>query len=884
MSSFQRVIGCFSNSQLKRILLTHGCLGKRLLPLRFPLVLILLVFQGLSAKAEEKVFYFTIPEGIAVNTVREVAHQTGVDILLVDASVSEVTTNQIQGRYSVSEALKIMLEGTRLEVVRDSESGAYAITVAKSKHEASGSIDITTTTQSNPQNNKETEMNAKKKSWFRALAAVLTLGLAESQIHVNAQDREEDDEIVELMTYGVEEEADTGYYASNSITGTRTRAALLNIPLTVNIVTSELMEDTNMIRLEDAFDYTPGINKSFENDSRFSLRGFNDTNPRLNGISTMGIAHFDTAVIDRIEVLKGSNAALYGSTSGAGGFVNILTKKPLFSPYGRVSLSSGTTHRDRMVVDVTGPLALEGNKAQFAYRLVGAIQDGSNKGWRDYTNDAWRMIISPSLTWRPTPKTEITLELYRDRYETIHETPIIPAKGTDQSNTYFDELSPSFNINGPDSFNISSTDAAFLYITQQINDDLGLRLTSANIDVFEDFYRRQGFTEASGSPSGGGIIRTFPLSRPDLNRKREWHRADLMWNPGFMDKKLSVLVGLQYSDDTFDDGRISGPNENFNLFSFTEQDLRLPPLSTLPVSVDRTNYTRSALFNTVVSYSVLEERLNLFTTFAKQMNAKGRTVDWLRGQNPGSIPWNKIEDPDDYGFGFSYKITPEISFFGMYNNDSQINSLDENGNRFPNRTQNQYEIGVKYNLSSRVSGSVSIFNIKRTNLVSRDFALPNTPLVSTGEEISEGIEVEHFMSYDNGISAIFGLSYLNAEIGTWAQRPDLEGAPLVSAPQFSGSVWLKYSPPKNKALTLGTGLIYSDPFSPYGPTSAANRALALAPGYTVANLMAGYTFELANDKEMILKLNVANVTDEKYLIGMGFGDPRHATLSLDYRF
>jgi len=56
--------------------------------------------------------------------------------------------------------------------------------------------------------------------------------------------------VTKLTAYVVEEGADAGYYASNSITGTRTQETLLNIPLTVNIVTSELIEDTNMIRLE----------------------------------------------------------------------------------------------------------------------------------------------------------------------------------------------------------------------------------------------------------------------------------------------------------------------------------------------------------------------------------------------------------------------------------------------------------------------------------------------------------------------------------------------------------------------------------------------------------------------------------------------------------
>jgi len=830
--------------------------------------------QHVSAQAEADKRSFDVSEGYAINTLKEAAQQAGVEFIFSADLMEGVTTSPIQGEYLPLEAFSIMLAETSLKVSQHGKTGIYAITRA-------ASIQNPKLVQKPIE---KTEMNVKNKNWLRTLTAILTLGLAESPTQVNAQDRKEDEMVTKLTAYVVEEGADAGYYASNSITGTRTQETLLNIPLTVNIVTSELIEDTNMIRLEDAFDYTPGINKSFENDSRFSLRGFNDTNPRINGIPTGGLAHFDTAVVDRIEVLKGSNAALYGSTSGAGGFVNILTKKPLFSPYARVSLSAGTNHRDRMVVDVTGPLALEGDTAKFAYRLVGAIQDGSNKGWRDYTSDAWRMIISPSLTWRPTPKTEVTLELYRDRYETIHETPITPAKGTDQSDTYFHELSPSFNINGPDSFNISSTDAATLFITQQVNDDLGFRITSANIEVFENFYRRQGFTEAPGSPSGGGIIRTFPLTRPKSRQERQWHRADLKWNPEFTGKKLDVLVGVQYSADSSDNARSTGANENFNLFSYTEQDLRLPPLSSLTVREDRTNYTRSTLFNTVVSYSTLEEKLKLFTTFARQLNAKGRGVDHRLGETLSEMPWVKIEDPDDYGFGFSYKVTPDFSFYGMYNNDSQINSVDENGNRFPNQTQNQYEVGVKYNLSSRVSGSVSIFNIKRTNLVSRDFALPNTPLVSTGEEISEGIEVEHFMNYDNGVSAILGLSYLNAEIGTWAQRPDLVGAPLVSAPKFSGSAWLKYSPPNIKALSVGAGLIYSDSFSPYGPTSAANRSLALAPKYTVVNLMARYTFELANDKEMMLKINVANVTDEKYLIGMGFGDPLNATFSLDYRF
>ncbi len=728
----------------------------------------------------------------------------------------------------------------------------------------------------------------KSKHYPRQLSRALAAGLLLSCSILRAQTTRtspsaSEDEVVRLMTYTVTADDESGYYSASALTGTRTQTALSDLAMTVNVVTSELMSDIGAIRLEDALIYTPGVDRTSDFESNLVLRGFRETTPRFNGVPTLNTSRWDSAMIDRVEVLKGPSAALYGSTAAAGGFVNVITKKPQFKSQRSLTLTAGTMERYRASLDVTGPLAFGQGTAKFAYRVIGVLQEGSNNGWRDFAGGE-RRVISPSLTWRPAQNTEVTLELYSDRYNRVMDVATMPVKLPDQSRLFFNELNPRFNINGPDSFDNYFLDAAFLYITHQINAHLGVRTMSAYLNSEQDFLRRQGFTEVANTPPG--TLATFGLNR-QLAYDRMWHRVDTQWKSSAPGGKINVLLGLQYSDDgTLQTNYQDTTEPRFNLFNYTSNSFRFNPLSTYRETQRLNSYVRDWQSNGLISYSLFEERLMLFGNYARRLDSKSRSVNHFAGQTDATQPWQPVDDPDDYQFGATFKLTPRINIYGVIGSDIRLNSVNNEGVRLPNIVSKMKEVGLKLNMGSRLNGSIALFDISMSNLARRDFSQPSQPLTASGTEQTKGAEVELYVTPVDNLDVVFGYSYLDATLASNVERPDLVGTPLQNTPRNSVSFWSRYKFNRGAVagLSVGLGLVYRGERNPFGTETAQNRALAVAPEYAVFRAMARYVRPLPGGKQISTQLSLNNLTDEKYLSGNDFAAPFNADLSVTYRF
>ncbi|MGH8016984.1 MAG: TonB-dependent siderophore receptor [Opitutaceae bacterium] len=164
---------------------------------------------------------------------------------------------------------------------------------------------------------------------------------------------------ITLSPFEVTADPDDSYGAvnSNSITGFNTELARL--PLSAEIFTETFMKDIGARTIEEMLlDYSAGagfamdsnntIGNTQPGDSNFprymSLRGLSITGTRRDGfmsgimVSPGMSSSFD---IERVEVINGPQSLLYGS-GGAGGVVNMVSKRAYFDrrPSGSISLGS----------------------------------------------------------------------------------------------------------------------------------------------------------------------------------------------------------------------------------------------------------------------------------------------------------------------------------------------------------------------------------------------------------------------------------------------------------------------------------------------------------------------------------------------------------------
>ncbi len=260
-----------------------------------------------------------------------------------------------------------------------------------------------------------------------------------------AQDTsEEDKEVYDLNPFEVDESADLGYSATNTLSGTRFNSSLRDTSASVSVWTQEFIDDTGLTDIDELIDYS--LNTVLDTNDQDGAGGnFNVfTNAtavtqriRTRGIeSSRGIDYFKSIIPDdsykvgRYDDSRGPNGVLFG-VSNAGGLINQTSLVAnTYQDSGRVRYSFGTSSR---------------NRAEFRYNkvivedklaIVVAALNQENGHWRDWiSDDKERAYVG--MTWRPTEK--IT---FRANYEDgmHHKTSIQQSPLTDRALPYYDHL------------------------------------------------------------------------------------------------------------------------------------------------------------------------------------------------------------------------------------------------------------------------------------------------------------------------------------------------------------------------------------------------------------------------------------------------------------
>jgi len=210
--------------------------------------------------------------------------------------------------------------------------------------------------------------------------------------------------------------AEEMYLAPNAGTGTKTDSPIMETPLDVQVVPTQVLKDQQVTALDQAVKDVSGISSNTATygaglvDS-FTLRGFQTWASFRNGFRLDNFSAFYTgttqiANVESVEVVKGSGAVLYGRME-PGGMINVLTKQPQDAPSYSIDQLFGSFDLYRTAVDATGPL---GRGKVLLYRFNASYNDsGSFLGQVSDRN----LFIAPVLKWKIRPCTNITFEFER---------------------------------------------------------------------------------------------------------------------------------------------------------------------------------------------------------------------------------------------------------------------------------------------------------------------------------------------------------------------------------------------------------------------------------------------------------------------------------------
>ncbi|KXV33919.1 TonB-dependent receptor [Gluconobacter thailandicus] len=153
----------------------------------------------------------------------------------------------------------------------------------------------------------------------------------------------------------------TGTYTVSAVSTTKMLLKPMDVPQSISVLSSQQMKDQNLNTVDAALKQVAGVNVNLYGDGSagYSARGFSlqaqyDGIPAMTGLTFS--QQYDLAIYDRIEVLRGPDGMLQGS-SAPGGSVNFVHKRPTDEFQGNASFSAGSWNNYHATVDVGGPIA-----------------------------------------------------------------------------------------------------------------------------------------------------------------------------------------------------------------------------------------------------------------------------------------------------------------------------------------------------------------------------------------------------------------------------------------------------------------------------------------------------------------------------------------------
>lgn len=662
------------------------------------------------------------------------------------------------------------------------------------------------------------------------------------------------------------------YKTTESTTATKIDAPLRDIPQTINVVPQSVIKDQSAQSLEDVLKNVPGIGLSNGDGQRdqITIRGFSAIGDIfVDGFRDDALYFRDLSNIERVEVIKGPAAVLYGRGS-SGGLINNVSKKPNFSPLQEIGVSFDSEGQRRTQFDAGWADQQQGDKA---FRVTGAFEDSDT-----FRDDGYidRKAIAPSAYFRLSDDLELNLGatyLYDKRLIDFG----IPALGGRPVNVDRDKR---FGSGDPDQDYARSEVFTFTAgVNYQINDDLSL---SNNTRYYRyDLDRNNTLADSSPtrfvtSPSGELLVK---LNRGNVARDEYgiFNQTELKQQLQLAGMQHNLLYGVELGhQDKYQ--RVFSQNNVARVPVYRDALVAVPEhASTLSSKGTNFQETTGLYLQDMIELNerwkaLLGVRYDIFGQ--EYDDDRAANVDLDRTDKTWSPRAGLVYQPDQvqsYYVSVSRGYQPSGEVFAV----SAANAGLE-----PEETTN-YEVGAKWDLlDSRLTVTAAVFRLERTNMKTTDPLNPAL-LVLAGEQRTDGFEATFSGELSDKWQIYGGYAYLDAEItksNSKTNGVDNEGQVPTLTPRNSANLWLVHSLAPH--WRLGMGANYVD------ERYTALDNVTVMPGYTTFDAALMY-----DESTWDAALRLTNLTDKEYYSSahgsvdlITPGAPRTLELSANYRF
>ncbi len=336
---------------------------------RFAIVwAVLLALLPASAHGQNGEKFFRLPAGQAIVTLKAFAVQANAKLLYSVEAVAQARTNAVKGAYLPHEALIRMLAGTGLIVSQSQRDGAFAVT-----RPVPAPTDI-------PPKKNDMKILPPRRALVGFLMAAFSVssgvGSASGQSDQASPGNEsgQNQKPIVLSPFDVNAETDVGYGAGATASTSRIIQNYVDVPQSVNVVTSEFLTDFNLEDVRSALEYVSNVQFGLtDNPYSTRVRGAVVSATYIDGVSMPNsYSALPMDFFDRIEVVKGPSSAAFG-LGQPGGLINYVSKTAGGTDATSLSFSLGGYNSYIARIDTQG---IDAKNSKLSYRLVGFWEDG----------------------------------------------------------------------------------------------------------------------------------------------------------------------------------------------------------------------------------------------------------------------------------------------------------------------------------------------------------------------------------------------------------------------------------------------------------------------------------------------------------------------------
>lgn len=650
--------------------------------------------------------------------------------------------------------------------------------------------------------------------------------------------------------------------AQHLSSATKTDTPLLDTPQSVSVITREELDARGVQRLDEAVRYSAGVvPESGGIDNRVDdiyIRGF-DVGSWSNYVTLDGMrmpkggqwttVQIDSWNLERVEVLKGPSAVLYGQLA-PGGMINQISKTPEPHQTQQIRASVDKNGQHQTAFDLGTQTANE----KLLLRLVGLYSDGATQ-IKYVERKHW--FVAPSLTWRITDATRLTvLGLYQkeDGGSTFQFLPyqgtVVPTRyGYIKNTTFIGE--PGWNV-----YDRETRTAGWLF-EHDFNDHWKLSQSARSSHVDTLFRTTVGGTATltNGNTLGRRAVQGIGAA----DGKTIDTRLEGKFDTGPL--QHTVLVGTDWQETEWwhdrDRAVVSTSKIAINVFApvYTHYDFA----SVLTAQSQYQGYNRQ-------TGAYLQDQIDLgnlhLTLGGRHDRFYARQYEAI--SNETSVT-NASATTARAGalYSFDSGIAPYLSYSESFEPVVGAYSLRDGGTIKPT-TGKQWEAGLKYQPRS-VDGllTLSAYDLRQRNVVtadpSNDTTLDEDYVLQSGEQRVRGVELEGRITPLTGFSIVGAATRMQGEVTR--SNDGYQGNRMIRTPDWMGSLWLDYTFQRGAlsgfAVALGGRYI--------GETYGDLANLYRIPSYTLVDAALRYNAGRFGDTDVKLALNASNLADKRYV-------------------